>query len=75
MTIYRQYTMRKGRRYSSWQETAAHRDLLKTLGQELRTFYEPPRDIPHRILTLLMKLNDRGRTRSRPRIKMLRQQD
>ena len=29
------------------------------LEQELRAHYEPPRNLPHRLLTLLMKLNDR----------------
>jgi hypothetical protein len=28
-----------------------------TIGQELKTLYEAPRDLPHEMTTLLMRLN------------------
>ncbi len=31
--------------------------LLRDLRRELRAHYEPPKDLPHQILTLLMALN------------------
>ena len=33
---------------------------FQVLDQDLRAHYELPRDLPHRLLTLLMKLNDLG---------------
>jgi hypothetical protein len=39
-------------------DAATHRDLPELLGPELRKLYRLPRDLPHKILTLLMKLND-----------------
>jgi len=34
-----------------------HRAVRRTIGRELRAMYQLPRELPHRILTLLMQLN------------------
>jgi hypothetical protein len=38
-------------------KVAAHRAVRTTIGQELKTLYEAPRDLPHEMTTLLMRLN------------------
>jgi hypothetical protein len=38
-------------------KTAARRGVRTSIGQELRAYYEVPRDLPHEISTLLMHLN------------------
>jgi hypothetical protein len=46
--------------HSACQQAAERRDLPKVLEQDLRAHYELPQDLPHRLLTLLMKLNGLG---------------
>ena len=40
-----------------WNETLRLRALQAAIGQEFRARYEPPRELTHQILTLLMQLN------------------
>ena len=54
--------------YLSAQDAAEYCDLLRVaLGRELRAHYELPQDLPHRILTLMMALNDQGERSERNR--------
>jgi hypothetical protein len=46
--------------HSACQQAAERRELPNVLAQDLRAHYEPPQDLPHRLLTLLMKLNNLG---------------
>ena len=41
-----------------WNEALRLRALQAAIGQELRAQYELPPELPHRILTLLLQLND-----------------
>ena len=56
--------------YSPHEETAKHRDLPKQLGQELQAHFKPLRELPHRMLTLLLRLKNirapHGERRSAP---------
>ena len=38
-------------------KTAAHLAVRTTIGRELKACYEVPRDLPHEISNLLMRLN------------------
>ena len=40
-----------------YSKTAAHRAVRTTIGQELKARYEAPRDLPHEMTTILMRLN------------------
>jgi hypothetical protein len=40
-----------------WSKRAAQRVMRTTIGQELKTLYQVPQDLPQTILTLLMQLN------------------
>jgi integration host factor subunit alpha len=44
---------------AAW-DAAEYTDLLAILQQELRGHYKLPNDLPHKILTLMMMLNDQG---------------
>jgi hypothetical protein len=44
--------------YSPHEEEAKHRDLPKLLGQELQVHFKPLRELPHRMLTLLLRLKN-----------------
>jgi hypothetical protein len=61
---------RKSKAQSPHQETAKHRDLPKKLGQELQAHFKPLRELPHRMLTLLLRLKKisapHGERRSTP---------
>ena len=46
--------------HDGWNEALRLRALQAAIGKELRAQYELPRELPHRILTLLMQLNERG---------------
>jgi len=46
-------------RYSAHQGAAKYSELQRTLGQELSEHYRLPRNVPHQLLTLLIRLNDR----------------
>jgi len=35
-----------------------HRAMLERIGQELKRRYEPPRHLPHRLLMLLVQINE-----------------
>lgn len=35
-----------------------HRAILERIGQELRGRYQPPQDLPHRLLALLVQINE-----------------
>jgi len=48
--------------HDGWNEALRLRALGAALGQELRTMYEPPQRLPHRLLTLLMQLNAQKET-------------
>ena len=43
--------------HDSWNEALRLRALQAAIGEELRVQCELPRELPHRILTLLMQLN------------------
>jgi hypothetical protein len=49
--------------HSATQPVAERSGLPKVLEQDLRAHYELPQELPHRLLTLLMKLNDLGMRR------------
>jgi hypothetical protein len=38
-------------------KAAAHRPVRTTIGQELKALYEAPRDLPHEMATLLIRLS------------------
>ena len=59
-------TPRSARRYSAHEEATKHCDLPKRLGRELRKHYQLPRDLPHQMFTLLIRLNDRVELEERP---------
>jgi hypothetical protein len=40
-----------------YSKTAAHRAVRTRIGQELKAQYEVPRDLPHEMTTMLMRLN------------------
>jgi hypothetical protein len=40
-----------------YSKAAAHRAVRTTIGQELKARYEVPRDLPHEMATILMRLN------------------
>jgi len=40
-----------------WTKTFYHRAIQRKIGQELRAQYELPKELPHRILTLLAQRN------------------
>jgi hypothetical protein len=40
-------------------KAVARRDVCVTIGRELRTLYEIPRDLPHDMLALLTQLRER----------------
>ena len=42
-----------------WSKAVARRAVRTMIGQELRSRYEVPQDMPHEMLTLLMQLNER----------------
>ena len=35
-------------------------EIQKKIGEELRKLLEPPKEIPHQLLTVLMQLNDQS---------------
>lgn len=37
-----------------------YREIQKKIGEELRKRFEPPKELPHQLLTVLMQLNDQG---------------
>ena len=43
--------------HEAWNTNLRLRALQTAIGEELRPHYEPPQELPHRILTLLMQLN------------------
>jgi hypothetical protein len=46
--------------YSAHQDAAKRCDLPKMLGEEPRTQYQVPQELPDHIFALLMRLNDNG---------------
>jgi hypothetical protein len=36
-----------------------YRDIQTKIGEELKAHYEPPKELPHRLLTLLIQMNER----------------
>ena len=53
--------------HSSAQDAAEYSDLLAALQRELRGHYEVPEDFPHKLLTLMMTLNNQEPVPSRLR--------
>ena len=43
--------------HEAWNTNLRLRALQAAIGEELRPHYEPPQELPHRILMLLMQLN------------------
>jgi hypothetical protein len=41
-----------------WSKAVTSRAVRTMIGQELRTRYEVPQDLPHEMLTLLLQLNE-----------------
>jgi hypothetical protein len=48
--------------HDGWNEALRLRALAAAIGQELRALYELPKNLPHRLLTLLMQINAQGET-------------
>jgi hypothetical protein len=43
--------------HDTWNEALRLRAIQAAIGEQLRVEYEPPQELPHRILTLLMQLD------------------
>jgi hypothetical protein len=48
--------------HSGWKEPLQLRAFVAAIGQELRTIYKLPENIPHRLLALLMQLDAQSET-------------
>ena len=48
--------------YLSAQDAAEYCELVRVLRRELRAHYELPQDLPHQILTLMVALDDQGKS-------------
>jgi hypothetical protein len=46
--------------WDNWQKALRLRGIQTKIGQELRTQYQLPEELPHGILTLLMQLNEQN---------------
>lgn len=46
--------------HGTWNEVLRLRAIQAAIGEQLRVEYELSRELPHRILTLLMQLNERN---------------
>ncbi len=42
-----------------WSKAVARRAVRTMIGQELRARYKVPQDLPHEMLTLLMRMNEK----------------
>src|ERR1700730_9122478 len=51
--------------HDAWNTNLRLRALQAAIGEELRAQYELPQELPHRILTLLMQLNEGNENGSR----------
>lgn len=41
----------------SWNLRRFHHAIAERIGQELQRRYQPPKDLPHRLLALLLQIN------------------
>ncbi len=53
--------------YLSAQDAVEYCDLLRVFRLELQAHYEPPKDLPRQILTLMMALNEQDERLERSR--------
>jgi hypothetical protein len=44
--------------YPAWRAEATYREIERKIGEELRKFYEPSKELPHSLLALLMQINE-----------------
>jgi len=50
----------EGSEHDAWNEALRLRAFQAAIGEQLRAQYELPRELPHRILTLLMQLKEQS---------------
>jgi hypothetical protein len=53
--------------HDAWNQALRLRALQAAIGKELRVHFELPQQLPHRILTLLMQLNDQTKIENMPK--------
>jgi hypothetical protein len=58
MSVERLQRHRLADRVPDW-KAPPYRDIQTKIGEELKANYEPPRELPHRLLTLLIQMNER----------------
>jgi len=54
-SVHRRYFKRQ---YPAWCADATYREIERKIGEELRKFYEPSKELPHSLLALLMQINE-----------------
>jgi hypothetical protein len=59
MSIDRLQRHRLGDRVPDW-KAPPYRDIQTKIGEGLKAHYEPPKELPPRLLTLLIQMNERG---------------
>jgi hypothetical protein len=60
MSIDRPQRHRLADRVPDWKGKAPpYRDIQTKIGEGLKAHYEPPKELPHRLLTLLLQMNER----------------
>jgi hypothetical protein len=59
MSIERLQRHRTVDRVPDW-KAPPYRDIQTKIGEGLKAHYEPPKGMPHRLLTLLMQMNEQG---------------
>ena len=55
--MHHRFRLSEGSDQLPYSKTAAHRAVRTTIGQELKARYEVPRDLPHEMTAILMRLN------------------
>jgi hypothetical protein len=58
MSIDRPQRHRLADRVPDW-KAPPYRDIQTKIGEGLKAHYEPPKELPHRLLTLLIQMNER----------------
>jgi hypothetical protein len=61
MASRRQRQWRRDVRWLPTGEEPPYRAIEMQIGKELQARYEPPRELPHRLLALLMQMNGRNK--------------
>jgi hypothetical protein len=52
--------------YSPTPRTQPYAEMQKQIGEILREQYQPPQELPHQLLVLLLKVDQQGRRRETP---------